>query len=106
VVDYRLAPEDPFPAAVHDIYAAYLYLTQPNHPAITFFSNGSSTNNPHYHVSTPILPKDIVLAGDSAGAGVAIAFQLYMRDYVQPSVEPKFEMPPVTVLISVNVSFR
>ncbi|KAG0298271.1 hypothetical protein BGZ96_001237 [Linnemannia gamsii] len=100
VVDYRLAPEDPFPAAIHDIYAAYLYLTQPNHPAITLCTNGSSANNPHHHVSTPVLPKDIVLAGDSAGAGVAIAFQLYMRDYVQPSVEPKFEMPPVTVLIS------
>ncbi|KAF9149541.1 hypothetical protein BG015_008664 [Linnemannia schmuckeri] len=101
VVDYRLAPEDPFPAAVHDIYAAYLYLTQPNHPAITLCTNGySSTNNPHNHVTTPVLPKDIVLAGDSAGAGVAIAFQLYMRDYIQPSIEPKFEMPPVTVLIS------
>ncbi|KAG9067342.1 hypothetical protein KI688_012125 [Linnemannia hyalina] len=101
VVDYRLAPEDPFPAAVHDMYAAYLYLTQPDHPAITLCTNGSlSTNSPHHHVATPVLPKDIVLAGDSAGAGVAIAFQLYMRDYVQPSVEPKFEMPPVTVLIS------
>ncbi|KAF9909080.1 hypothetical protein EC991_009141 [Linnemannia zychae] len=98
VVDYRLAPEDPFPAAVHDIYAAYLYLTQPENHAITLCTNGS--NNPHH--PTPVLPKDIVLAGDSAGAGVAIAFQLYMRDYVQPSVEPKFEMPPVVVLISFN----
>lgn len=102
VVDYRLAPEDPFPAAVHDIYAAYLYLTQPDNPAITLCTNGSSSStvSPHRHVTTPILPKDIVLAGDSAGAGVAIAFQLYMRDYVQPSIEPKLETPPVTVLIS------
>ncbi|KAG0072582.1 hypothetical protein BGZ89_004851 [Linnemannia elongata] len=102
VVDYRLAPEDPFPAAVHDIYAAYLYLTQPDNPAITLCTNGSSSStfSPHRHVTTPILPKDIVLAGDSAGAGVAIAFQLYMRDYVQPSIEPKLEMPPATVLIS------
>ena len=107
MVDYRLAPEDPFPAAVHDIYAAYLYLTQPDHPAITLCNSGSSssTYSPHHHVTTPVLPKDIVLAGDSAGAGVAVAFQLYMRDYVQPSVEPKFEMPPVTVLISVRFSF-
>ncbi|KAF9136187.1 hypothetical protein BGW39_005569 [Mortierella sp. 14UC] len=96
VVDYRLAPEDPFPAAVHDIYAAYLYLTQPEHHAITLCANGPT----NLHHSTPVLPKDIVLAGDSAGAGIAIAFQLYMRDYVQPSVEPQIEMPPVTVLIS------
>lgn len=97
MLEYRLAPENPFPAATHDAYAAYLYLTQPNHEAITLLDNGVKSK----HHTTPIDPKDIVLAGDSAGAGVAIAFQLYMRDYVQPSVEPKLEMPPVTVLLSV-----
>ncbi|KAG0314130.1 hypothetical protein BGZ99_008349 [Dissophora globulifera] len=96
VLDYRLAPEDPFPAAIHDAYAAYLYLTQPNHQAISLDCNNSGK----VHHSTPINPKDIVLAGDSAGAGVAIALQLYLRDYVQPSVGFKIEMPAVTVLIS------
>lgn len=97
MLEYRLAPEDPFPAAIHDTYAAYLYLTQPDHEAITLIDDGVKS----MHHSAPIDPKDIVLAGDSAGAGVTIAFQLYMRDYVQPSVEPKYEMPPVTILLSV-----
>ncbi|KAF9357654.1 hypothetical protein BGX26_003329 [Mortierella sp. AD094] len=95
VVDYRLAPEDPFPAAIHDAYAAYLYLTQANHEAINLCNNGRNQ-----HPVLPIDPNNIVLAGDSAGAGVAIALQLYLRDYVQPSVQPKLVMPPVTVLIS------
>ncbi|KAF8917129.1 hypothetical protein BGZ58_005162, partial [Dissophora ornata] len=96
VVEYRLAPEDPFPAAIHDLYAAYLYLTLAKHEAIQLLQNGAKGQ----HHTTPINPKDIVLAGDSAGAGVIIALQLYLRDYVQPSMEPKLEMPPVTVLIS------
>ncbi|KAF9998504.1 hypothetical protein BGZ65_006017, partial [Modicella reniformis] len=95
VMEYRLAPEDPFPAAIHDTYAAYLYLTQPNHEAITLAQDGVKSK----HHTTPIDPKDIVLAGDSAGAGVIIAFQLYIRDYVQPVV-PELEMPPATVLMS------
>ncbi|KAG0350828.1 Alpha/Beta hydrolase protein [Gamsiella multidivaricata] len=96
VMEYRLAPEDPFPAAIHDAYAAYLYLTQPNHEAITLCRGGLRGA----HHTTPVDPKDIVLAGDSAGAGVAIGLQLYLRDYVQPSVEPKPIVPPATVLIS------
>ncbi|KAI1318261.1 hypothetical protein EDD11_006957 [Mortierella claussenii] len=100
VMEYRLAPEDPFPAAIHDAYAAYLYLTQPSHEAITLQPNGSSSHQ-HPH-ERPVDPKDIVLAGDSAGAGVAIALQLYLRDYVQPSVDYKVVMPPATVLISFN----
>ncbi|ORZ08586.1 Alpha/Beta hydrolase protein [Lobosporangium transversale] len=93
VFDYRLSPEDPFPAAIHDVYAAYLYLTQPQHEAITI-------QHPSTPITEPIDPKDIVLGGDSAGGGLAIGFQLYMRDYVQPSVEPKLTMPPATLLIS------
>ncbi|KAF9186197.1 hypothetical protein BGZ51_002206 [Haplosporangium sp. Z 767] len=96
VVDYRLAPEHPFPAAVHDMYAAYLYLTRPNHEALTLCTDSSGDKHPR----APVDPKNIVLAGDSAGAGLAIAFQLYMRDYVQPSLEINLPIPPVTVLIS------
>jgi epsilon-lactone hydrolase len=55
-LDYRLAPEHPFPAAVEDAAAAYRWLLT-RHP-------GSS----------------IVLAGDSAGGGLAIATALGIRD--------------------------
>lgn len=56
-VDYRLAPEHPFPAAVDDGLAAYRELL-----------NGG------------IDPRDIVVAGDSAGGGLSIATLLAARD--------------------------
>ncbi len=56
LLDYRLAPEHPFPAAVDDAHAAYLALHRED-PART-----------------------IVLAGDSAGGGLAIALALRLRD--------------------------
>jgi epsilon-lactone hydrolase len=55
-LDYRLAPEHPFPAAVEDAAKAYQWLLA-RHP-----------------------DADIVLAGDSAGAGLAIATAVGVRD--------------------------
>jgi acetyl esterase/lipase len=55
-LDYRLAPEHPFPAAFEDALLAYRWLLE-QHPN-----------------------SDIVLAGDSAGAGLAIATALAVRD--------------------------
>lgn len=55
-LDYRLAPEHPFPAAVEDAAHAYQWLLT-RHPGA-----------------------DIVLAGDSAGAGLAIATAVGVRD--------------------------
>jgi epsilon-lactone hydrolase len=56
-LDYRLAPEHPFPAAVDDGLAAYREL-----------------------LDTGVGPEEIVLAGDSAGGGLAIATLLAARD--------------------------
>jgi epsilon-lactone hydrolase len=55
-LDYRLAPEHPFPAAVEDAAKAYEWLLA-RHPNA-----------------------EIVLAGDSAGAGLAIATAVGIRD--------------------------
>ncbi|MFD7874735.1 alpha/beta hydrolase [Streptomyces sp. NPDC059766] len=56
-VDYRLAPEHPFPAAVDDGLAAYREL----------LTAGTD-------------PRNLVLAGDSAGGGLAIATLLAARE--------------------------
>jgi acetyl esterase/lipase len=55
--DYRVAPEDPFPAALKDAYVAYNYLLDQG-----WFS------------------EQIILAGDSAGGGLAMALCHYLKD--------------------------
>jgi monoterpene epsilon-lactone hydrolase len=56
-IDYRLAPEHPFPAAVDDTVTAYRYL----------LNNG-------------IAPSGIAVAGDSAGGGLAVGAMLAIRE--------------------------
>jgi monoterpene epsilon-lactone hydrolase len=56
-IDYRLAPEHPFPAAVEDTIAAYRWLLAQGYK-----------------------PGRIVIAGDSAGGGLAIVALLAIRD--------------------------
>ncbi|ORZ23752.1 Alpha/Beta hydrolase protein [Lobosporangium transversale] len=63
-LDYRLAPDSPFPAALHDALAAYLYLLDP--PADSNI--------------TPVDPKNLVIMGDSAGGGLTFATMLAIRD--------------------------
>ncbi|KAG9292409.1 hypothetical protein G9A89_015279 [Geosiphon pyriformis] len=63
-IDYRLAPQSPFPAALVDVLAAYFYLIHP--PAEAGFD--------------PIDPRNIVVMGDSAGGGLTIALNMILRD--------------------------
>ena len=70
-VDYRLAPEYPYPAAVDDALAAYEALLH----------NG-------------IAPSDIAFAGGSAGGGLAIATLVNARDHGLPLPAATFVMSP------------
>ena len=57
LLDYRLAPEHPFPAAVEDATAAYRWL-----------------------LDQATAPEHIVIAGDSAGGGLTVATVLALRE--------------------------
>ena len=56
-LDYRLAPEHPFPASVEDSVATYRWL-----------------------LDQGVAPNRIVIAGDSAGGGLTLATMLKLRD--------------------------
>lgn len=75
-VDYRVAPKYPFPAALGDAVAAYGWLLTEKHYA----------------------PEKIVVAGDSAGGGLALALTLYLRDHGLPLPAGLILMSPWTDL--------
>jgi acetyl esterase/lipase len=70
-VDYRLAPEHPYPAAVDDALAAYEALLHDG-----------------------IAPSDIAFVGESAGGGLAIATLVNARDRGLPLPAAAFVMSP------------
>jgi len=57
LIEYRLAPEHPFPAAIEDAVAAYRWLTAEN-----------------------LNPARMVIAGDSAGGGLTVATLLALKE--------------------------
>lgn len=70
-LDYRVAPEHPYPAALEDALYGYQWLIR----------------------EKCYRPGQIVIAGDSAGGGLALALCLYLRDHGLP-------MPAGLVLMS------
>jgi monoterpene epsilon-lactone hydrolase len=82
-IDYRLAPEHPFPAAVEDAVASYRWLLAQGYK-----------------------PNKIVIAGDSAGGGLTLAALLAIRDAKLPMPAGAVPISPWTDLEGTGESVR
>ena len=92
-LDYRLSPENPFPAPLQDTMAAYKWL----------LANGAD-------------PKKIVIGGDSAGGGLTVSALVSMRYLGEPmaaggvcispwtELEPKAESYDTNAAVDPSVS--
>jgi acetyl esterase/lipase len=70
-LDYRLAPEHRFPAAVEDAVAGYRWL-----------------------LDQGVDPREIVIGGDSAGGGLTVATMVALRDAGEPLPRAAFVLSP------------
>ena len=80
-LDYRLAPEHPFPAALEDAAAAYRWL-----------------------LASGIASRRIAFAGDSAGANIALAALIMLRDAGDPPPAAAACISPPTDLTAGSAS--
>ncbi len=79
---YRLAPEHPFPAALDDAIAAYRYLLE----------------------GEGVAPAQLIVAGDSAGGGLALSLVLAVRDAGWPLPSAVVTFSPWTDLATTGPS--
>lgn len=82
-VDYRLAPEHPYPAAIEDCYAGLVWMTEEAE------SLGIDENR-------------VAIAGASGGGGLTAALALMARDKGGPSII--FQMPLYPMLDNRNIT--
>ena len=75
-VNYRLAPENPFPAALEDCHKAVRAVMKWNKITGTY--------------------RKVILMGDSAGGNLAAALSLYMRDRGEKAVHKQILIYPAT----------
>ncbi|VBB07702.1 alpha/beta hydrolase fold-3 [Lucifera butyrica] len=83
LVEHRLAPEHPFPAALDDMVTAYRWL-----------------------LAEGILPSNIMIVGESAGGGLCLATLLALRDQGIPLPEAAVALSPWTDLNQTGESHR
>ena len=83
IIDYRLAPEHPFPAGLEDAVTAWRWL----------LDNGAP-------------PRGMTIAGDSAGGGLALAAMLKLRDERLAMPAAAAVMSPWTDLALSGASLR
>jgi acetyl esterase/lipase len=83
VIDYRLAPENPFPAALEDATAAYRWL-----------------------LKSGFKPEQIVIAGDSAGGGLSLSTMVSLRDAGDPLPRGAVLLSPWTDLAGTGESIK
>jgi len=81
-VDYRLAPEHPYPASLEDCTTVYNWL-----------------------LSTGIAPRNIVIAGDSAGGNLTLTTLIKLRDNGIPLPAGAVCLSPATDLAGADESF-
>jgi monoterpene epsilon-lactone hydrolase len=81
--DHRLAPEDPYPAALEDTLTAYRWLLKGG-----------------------VSPSNIMIVGDSAGGGLCLATLLALRDQGVPLPAAVVAISPWTDLALTGESYR
>ncbi|MEP7123336.1 MAG: alpha/beta hydrolase [Byssovorax sp.] len=86
-VDYRLAPEHPFPAGLEDGYAALAWIA----------ANADSFGGD---------PAKLAIGGDSAGGNLSAVIALLARDRGGPKIAHQLLIYPVTDLNADTVSLR